>query len=243
MSRVKGAKGFTLIEMMLVAGILAVIGLTIASTFAGGLNIFYRMENYTNTRADIMLSMERLEKDIRNVFYYTGIDFIGESKKLTFPGIIKTKGPDGRPEDSLGSITYYRDDSKKTRTISREEKKYPIAVRNKEAPKGVVTALSPIEDLTFKYFSYDPDMESYSWVDMWDKSEERHDREEKGKAKTDRIKLEDMPEDVPLGVKVNISYQDGGKTVKLERIIFIKPAVSLNLAKIKAKLKKEKKSG
>ena len=242
MSSVKRDKGFTLIEMMLVAGILAVIGLTIASTFAGGLNIFYRMENYTNTRADIMISMEKLERDIRNAFYYTGIDFIGESKKLTFPGIIKRRGPNDRPEESVGSISYYRDDSKKIRTISREEKKYSIAVKNKDAPKGVVTALSPIEDTRFKYFSYDPEAESYSWVDMWDKSEERQAREEEGKAKTGKILLEDAPEDIPLGVKVEISYKDGGKATTLERIIFIKPSVSLNLAKIKAKLKKEKKS-
>lgn len=117
-----------------------------------------------------------------------------------------------------------------------------MAVKNKEAGKGAVTALSPIEDIKFKYFSYDPEAESYSWVDSWDKSEEREDRQEEGKSKSGKIALKDMAEDIPLGVKMDISYKDDGKVITLNRVIFIKPAVSLNLAKIKDKLKKEGKS-
>lgn len=45
---------------MLVAGIMAMIGLTIASTFAGGLNIFYRIEKYSNVKADVLISIEML---------------------------------------------------------------------------------------------------------------------------------------------------------------------------------------
>jgi hypothetical protein len=229
--------------MMLVAGILAVIGLTITSTFAGGLNIFYRMEKYSTTKADVLISMERLERDLHNAFYYNGIDFIGEPKKVTFAGIIKTKTDKGIAEESLGAISYYRDDSKLTRTLSREEKKYSMAVKNKEAGKGAVTALSPIEDINFKYFSYDPEAESYSWVDSWDKSEERLDRKDEGKSGAGKIALKDMPEDIPLGVKISMSYKDDGKVITLSRVMFIRPAVSLNLAKIKAKLEKEGKGG
>ena len=37
-------KGFTLVEMLLVAVLLGIVGLAIVSTFAGGLKIFNRAE-------------------------------------------------------------------------------------------------------------------------------------------------------------------------------------------------------
>ncbi len=240
MPRVRSSGGFTLIELVLVAGIMAVIGLTMASTFAGGLKIFYRMENFANTRADVLISMEKLERDLRNTLSYAGIDFIGEAKRVTFPAITRTTSSKGALEESVGAVSYFRDDSKKIRTLSREEKKYSVAAKNKEAGRGIVTPLSPIEDISFKYFSYDPDSETYAWVDVWDKTDEAEKKKEEEGGTTDKpVSLEDTPENIPLGVKIEISYKDDGKIVKLNRSVFIKPPVSLNKAKIKARLKKE----
>lgn len=231
--------GFTLVEMMLAAGILAIIGLTIVSAFSGGLNIFYRIESYTAAKTDVLIAMEKMERDLRNTFCYTGIDFIGSSRKMTFSGLIRTFNAKGLPEESLGSISYYLDDRMKKRALSREVKRYSQAVKKEGSPKGDILPLAEIEDVNFKYYTCDPETKSYSWASLWDKTEETEESGEKKKGEKDNAPLSDREENLPLGVKIEISYEDGGRTVTLERAVFLQPAVSLNLAKVRALEKEE----
>lgn len=238
MSSAHKVKGFTLVEMLMVAVMLGILGLAIVSTFAGGLKIFNRMERYTATKAEILLSMEKMEKDLRNTFSLKGIDFIGEAKRMTFPATLRTFSAQGRTEESLGSVSYYRDDSRNERSLSREEKTYTLAVKKENSGHGDVMVLAPIEDINFQYFSYDSETKTYSWVGAWDKSEARKEQKEENKVAKGVVALEDRPEDIPLGVKIKISYKDGGETFTLSRTVFIKTAVSLNFAKIRAKAEK-----
>lgn len=234
------AAGFTLIEMMLAAGILAIIGLTIVSTLSGGLNIFYRMESYTTVKADALIAMEKMERDLRNTFCCTGIDFIGSSRKMTFPGLIRTFSAKGLPEESLGSISYYLDDRPKKRALSIEVKKYPKAVKKEDSGKGDITPLAEIEDINFEYYSYDPEAESYSWESLWDKSEEIKEKED---GKKGDLPLKEKEYNLPLGVKIEISYKDGDRTITLNRAVFLQPAVSLNRVKTRAAKKEKNKTG
>jgi len=236
--RTHKTKGFTLVELMLVAVLLGIVGLAIVATFAGGLKIFDRMESYTAAKTDVLLSMEKMEKDLRSTFPVKGVGFIGEAKKMTFPAILRTVSAKGQAEESLGSVSYYLDNAGDVRALSREERTYIQAVQKGSSEHGDIAVLAPIEDLNFQYFSYDPEAETYSWVNLWDKSEPKEDQKEEGKAPKGVIALENRPEDIPLGVRIKISYRDGDKTLTLNRTVFIKTAVSLNLAKKKAKAEK-----
>ncbi|MCX5678719.1 MAG: type II secretion system protein [Candidatus Omnitrophica bacterium] len=236
MPRADGAKGFTLVEMMLAAGILAIIGLTIVSTFSGGMNIFYRIEGQTAAKTDVLVAMEKMERDLRDTFCYTGIDFIGSSRKMAFPGLIRAFNDKGLPEESLGSISYYLDDRMRKRALSREVKRYSYAVKKESSPPGDILPLAEIEDVNFKYYTYDPESESYNWASSWDKTEKIKKKKEEGVATGD-VLLKDREENIPLGVKIEISYKENGRTITLNRAVFLPTAVSLNLAKIKAKSK------
>ena len=59
----KDEEGFTLVELIIASAILSIIGLTIVSTFSGGLNVYYRMRGYSTVKADVLLAMEKMEKD------------------------------------------------------------------------------------------------------------------------------------------------------------------------------------
>ncbi len=231
--KLKASKGFTLVEIMLVAGIMAIIGLAIVSTFSGGLKIFYRMEGYNTVKADVLISIEKMERDLRNAFPYAGMEFIGSSRKVTFPGLIRKFNSDKLPEESLGAISYYLDDSGLTKAFSREEKRYVQAIKKEGRERGSVTRLASIVDLNFKYYAYDPELDSYSWVSVWDKSEDMEDGEEE-KPKQENVPLKDREEKLPLGVKIEVSYKDDGKVITLNRAVFIQPAVWLNFAKVRA---------
>jgi prepilin-type N-terminal cleavage/methylation domain-containing protein len=234
MFRARKSQGFTLIELLLVVVMLGMIGLTIVSTFAGGLKIFDRMERYTATKADVLLSLEKMERDLRSAFPFKGIPFIGEAKKVTFPAILRTASEKGPIEESVGSVSYYRDDSRKERGLSREEKKYALAANKESTERGDVMMLAAIEDIDFQYFTYDPETTTYNWAEGWDKPEAKEDPGAKVKTGGTELILEDTAEELPLGVKIKIRYRDGGKTLTLSRMVFIKTSVSLNLAKKKA---------
>ena len=237
-SRAPKPKGFTLIELLMVAVMLGIVGLAIVATFGGGLKIFYRVESHTATQSEVLLSLEKMEKDLKNTFAFKGMDFIGEAKKVTFPATLRTVFAKNKITESLGLVSYYRDDSHNMRTLSREEKTYIQAAQKENPERGDIMTLAPIEDIQFQYFSYDPESKTYSWISAWDRSEVREKEKKDGKVAKEAGVLEDRPEDLPLGVKIKISYKDGDKTLTLDRTVFIKTAVSLNLAKIKAKAEK-----
>ncbi|MDD5225734.1 MAG: type II secretion system protein [Candidatus Omnitrophica bacterium] len=234
MIRTHKTKGFTLIELMLVAVMLGALGLAIVATFAGGLKIFNRMQSYTVTRADVLLVIEKMERDLRNTFSFKGIDFIGGPKRMTFPSVLRTVSAKGQVKESPGSVSYYRDDSSHERALSREEKAYAQAVKKGSSEHGDIAVLAPIEDVDFQYFSYDPEAKTYSWGNEWDKSEDGEDSKEEGKVPKGVVALADRPENLPLGVKIKVRYEDGGKIFTLSRVVFIETAVSLNAAKKKA---------
>lgn len=223
-------EGFTLVEMMLVAVLLGIVGLAIGSTFAGGLRIFNRMESYTADKADVLLFVERMERDLRNTFSFKGIDFVGESKRVTFPVILRTFSDKNRVEESPGLVSYYRDDTRTERVFLREEKTYPHAVKKESPEHGDITVLAPIEDISFQYFSYDPQTDTYGWADLWDKPKAREKQKGEGSAQKGVEALEDRFADIPLGVKIKVNYMDGDKILTLSRTVFIKTAVALNSA-------------
>ena len=238
MSKAPEPKGFTLIELLLVAMLLGIVGLTIVATFAGGLKIFNRVENQTAVRADILLAAEKIERDLRNTFAFQGIDFIGETRRVIFPSIIGDASGKGASGISLGSVSCFRDDNRKQRVLSREEKSYALTSSTGSSGRGQISEIAPIDDVEFQYLSYDPEADSYAWVDTWGKSGAREERKKKGGAPKGGVALEDMPEDLPLGVKIKFHYREGDKILTLDRTVFLKTAVSLNRAKKRAKAEK-----
>ena len=239
MSRTHKAHGFTLIELMLVAVLLGIVGLAIVATFAGGLKIFDRAENYTAAKADVFLAMEKLEKDLRSAFPVKGIDFIGEARKMAFPAILQRFSAKGRAEESLGSVSYYRGDAGDAGVLSREEKTYAEAVKKENSGHGEIEELASIQDIHFQYLSYDPQTETYRWDALWVKPKVKEEEKRESHASKGVFALEDRSEDLPLGVKIKIGYADGDKFFTLDRTVFIKTAVSLNLAKKRAKAEKK----
>ena len=60
-------KGFTLIELLVSTSILGIIGLTILATFGSGFQVYERVDNFGGAQAEILLALEEIERDLRNV--------------------------------------------------------------------------------------------------------------------------------------------------------------------------------
>lgn len=227
--------GFTLIELTIVAAIAAIISLAVMAAFASGINIFSRIETSTSVKAGVLLALERIERDIRNSFSYKDIGFTGEAGKIVFPGMVRRSGEKGRLEESLGAVSYYVADNEKIPTLFREERPYPLAVKGGSANKGTAAAIIPVEYIRFSYYKYDKESRTYSWAEYWDTSKDKPDDQSGTEIKKPLISsIGDMEEKLPLAVKIEISYNDGGRARSLGRSVFLEQAVSLRLAKRKA---------
>ena len=104
MKRVSCKNGFTFIELVLVAAILAVVGMAIYGTFVSGINIWQRVTQPSETE-DVSLLFKNISYDLRNSFKLKGVKFQGGKRKVSFPTRIKQQHKDGVNE-SIGRVTY-----------------------------------------------------------------------------------------------------------------------------------------
>jgi len=195
------AVGFTLVELLITTTILGMIAMAIMSGFAGGLRVYERVRSRdTGFRPDALLSLEKLETDLRNTVYFSGIDFIGEKEKISFAGLTA--------EGKLGKILYYvkgvRD------TLVREEQDYARAVSKISRKKGKIKELVPVRDIDFSYYYYDREAEEYRWQDFWEEEEEEEEEEEDSEKGT-----------VPLGVRIKLTFEGEKGDTDLTRTVLI----------------------
>jgi len=232
------SKGFTLIELTVAAAVLAMIALAIVATFASGLRVYYRLRDFGGARADALISLEKMEREIRNLYDVTEVPFRGEAKKLSFCGAVGS---------GVGSICYYMDSGSKM--LARREQGYPYAILKPLSDKGTVTKLAPIEKLEFSYYDYDYELKIYEWLDHWPKKEpEEEEDAELGLQKKIPTAEEKMllretrrkTKLVPLGVKVKMSYNDNGNIVEAARTAFIPMVLSAHTARLAEEAAKEK---
>lgn len=216
-------KGFTLIELLIAATLAAIVGIAILAVFSGGINVFTKLRSYSDVRKDMLFSLEKVEKDLRSASNISEIEFKGEAARITFPALVS-------------SISYYLDNG--THSLVREEKDYSAAI-SMEPQDGVKTPLIYLSDIKFHYYYYDPKAERYLWNDSW-----AREKDETGTAASKLGTADDkekkLKANTPLGVKIELQYDEKGKSFTIERTVFFPLAVSLRIAE--AVSRKEDKS-
>ena len=199
-------KGFTLIEVLVATSILGVIGLTILTTFASGFHVFERVQTFGGPQADVLLALEEMEKDIRNVFPLSTIAFEGDTQSMTFPAVIEAfEMIDGEEKiiSSIGRVSYYIDDAtyvnEVTKGLIRAQHNYSQAIAGAQAQEDQSETLASIEDLALEYYYYNEEAEEHGWQSSWSSEEEN----------------------LLSGVKIAMAYKDGDRDVQIERTVFI----------------------
>lgn len=159
------AQGFTLVELLVVSGLLGIVAVAIFAAISSGLNVYSRIKLYEQKKADILFAIEKLEADLKNTFIISGFRLSGSSEVISFPGLVKAVDSAGNSYLSLGKIYYYR--NKESGNLLRAEQAYAQALSGsvsslKEAP------LVYIEAINFSYCIYNSETKTYSWNDVWD---------------------------------------------------------------------------
>jgi len=195
------SEGFTLIELLITSFILGVISVGIIASFASGLKVYEKVQNYMGSRADVLLALERIERDLRNIVNSSVIEFIGENELISFASVTD--------DGSLGRVLYYVKGARDM--FTREEQGYKLATAMKlRKGKGKVKKLVSVRDIDFTFYYYDKEDKEYKWVELWDPEENGDEGEEISE-----------DERVPLGVRLELTFIEGRERITLTRTVLV----------------------
>lgn len=193
--------GFTLIEVLMAAAIMGIIGLTILTTFAGGFRVYERLQAYGGEQADALLVLEEIEQNIHNAFPHSSLTFEGNSRSIAIPNVfevIETVGEEDKVVTSPGRIVYLFDDGAKE--LKRGQQNYAQATADSPSGDDQLELAAYMDDIQFSYGTYNTEEDTYSWNDAYNKEDEN-----------------------PLiGVKVLLAYHNGSRAVELNRTVLLK---------------------
>ena|GEM_PF-1325631 len=194
--------GFTIVELLLAAAIMSMISLAFISSFGAGLRAFDRVQAFGGSRANVSLFLEEFERDLRNTFAFSGIRFQGDAQSMSFAAAGTKLDEDGNTFTVLEKRSYEFDSSQKA-LISQQEDFAPAVVSAVE--EGTRTEqIAPIKLVEFQYYSYRKEIQDgevkieTGWQGTWADEEV-----------------------VPKGVKITLTFDDGGEEVSLARTVFI----------------------
>lgn len=188
----KRSSGFTLVETLLAASLVAIIGFAIYASFDSGIRVMERV-NRVGEEEDLNIFFEKLATEIQNSFRHKTIHFEGIPEKFSFPTLVQTNEELGGAR-SIGRVSYFYDSSSQSVQKTQENVSDIFIKEEKEEevvkPKRV---LGGVRSLFFQYYDHDPIKGTYSWRGDW------------GEDAIDRI---------PLAVRVELVFEKGeGKTV------------------------------
>ncbi|MDT8390469.1 MAG: hypothetical protein RRC34_08185 [Lentisphaeria bacterium] len=163
-------RSYTLIELLMVLTLFTLAAVTVASVAGGGLKIYRRAQFISGAQTDLLLGMERLEKELRSCFTFDTIGFAGSAEAVSFPGMVFRWDAMGRElTRAPGRITYRLD--RLAGGWARRDQSYSQATR--EDGDGETRLLAAdVRELHFEYCKYDQLSKTYTWQSAWSEDEE-----------------------------------------------------------------------
>lgn len=199
MYKTRNNTAFTLIELLIVVSILAIIATAIFAALSSGINVYRKVQAYTTKQIDILLTLEKMEKDVRNMLNVSNIPFRGGPEDMSFPGLIMEYDREGNPAAYVGGISYQFNDE--TGHLIREEHVYAEAVSGITHGAGPSGSPTSVETAAFSYYYFDAVLKEHTWKNSWN-----------------------AKDGIPKAVRIELKFNDGNKDVELARTIFIPQA-------------------
>lgn len=195
--------GFTLVELLVATSIIGMIALAVLSAFGTGFYAFGRVESFAGRQADILLALDRWERDVRNSFSSAAVEFKGDSHNLSFPSVITVFDEEDQKEAvSFGQVSYSFDEQNKAFITAPTDYARPSSADGQEPPAEV---LASVEDLHFSYYFHKREIQGeeekvdHGWKSSWTQQDEG----------------------IPRGVKMELTFLQEGQEVLLSRTVFI----------------------
>jgi len=187
-------KGFTLLELLITASLITLMGLAIYSTFARGVMVWERGGKTDIIEQEAKFSLEKMAKELRNSFKFSRIEFRGTKDEISFPTYVNTADIAQTPKWEIGRINYFYDSSKKS--FFCREASY-IDLFQDDLPKAR-EIVSQVNDLEISYYFFDAIGKTYKWKDSWSDKK-----------------------DFPLGVRISLTVGSGEDEKEFIKTVYL----------------------
>lgn len=164
--KIRGWKGFTLLELLLAMALFSLIAVSIYSVFRCGIVSWRKVNSVVTEYKDARLTLDRISTELKNSFHMEGFESKGDSDELTFLSVLDRYRPGVGMEQVVANITYYLEPEprKKTKVFKRKEVLYNV----EDHGSDVSECMGSIVDLKFEYALADVTEEGYTWNDSWE---------------------------------------------------------------------------
>ena len=175
----RGRTGFTLIEVLIVVILFSVVVLAVYGVARGGLEVYRRSQNFDRKERKIILSLERLAEDLRQIIPLDELDS-DLAQEYQFG------------DEEISFIICGKEGLQRLRYVFKDEKLHLIQTDVKEEriqlERDLVSGIKkPSSDKLFQYLKYDDARDIYGDWGEWEEEEEK--------------------KDMPVAVRVEIAYE------------------------------------
>lgn len=150
-------RGFTLVEMIMVATLFSILAAGVASSFLSGMRLWGRAQQQDAAYADTLVSLEAIAKELRQSVALPAIGFEGEARKVSFASLSGT---------SVMKVAYEFDAHKKTLWRRRVALKEVVAETLQ--PDTIEQRALAADRVTITFGVFNPnEAEGIEWKDEW----------------------------------------------------------------------------
>jgi len=158
-SMYRSLTGFTLVEVLVVAVLFGLLGITLVVSFSTGMNLWKRAAALTYGHRQAIVGLERLSLDLRRALVYPPVGFFGTGDQCYFANVIG---------DSARNISYRYVETERrllrsSRNLSTEKSEDGL-----EDPERVT--IGRIENFTLAYFGLNQESGKFEFMAAWNSS-------------------------------------------------------------------------
>ena len=185
--------GFTLLELLVAAALVAVAATVVASAFAAGFRVWQRASQMGGAASDALIALELMEKDVHNTTPCRLVPFSGNGSWVEIPAVVPVPLATGT-QDQPGSIRY--EFNSREHGVDRIPRYFPFPGSGQQTQEALLTQ---VEDVRFSYGEGDArGGGTVNWTGSW-----------VGRT------------NVPAAMKVELTILQGGQRIDLERTIVL----------------------
>ena len=193
-------RGFTLVEILVTASLMAVVGAATVAALSGGIRVWERAVQFGVSRQASVMVCGRFRQDLQNLRQFAPIPFTGTYEEVAFATVGQDVADRTRPPE-LGTLSYVLDERAHSLCRAFVPYRQLRRVRLKERCQDILDGLTR---LRFAYFGVSEEGGDAGWTDRWESVEP------------------------PLAVKVEIAMaaRDGQPPVQQSVVLPVMHAVS-----------------
>jgi len=184
-------QGFTLIELVVSLTIFSVISLSIYSSFAGGISVWRKAQEFSSVYQTARLLLDDIAMELKNAVKVSGTEFNGGPRRLSFITLRQgSHGASARRDTQIAKVTFevLRDPSASGYALFRRQ------ASNLKVRGEAELIVGSLSSLDFQYTYINSVGELQPWAKVWKMSDE-----------------------LPLGVKITLKI--GG--TQFTKMVFI----------------------